>query len=50
VAGDPAVLGEEVARFCGELPLPRAISLLDGAPPQNAAEQDFLQRAQAGGA
>jgi hypothetical protein len=42
--GDAAFLGEDVKRFLGSTPLPRAIELLNGASPSNATEQELLDR------
>jgi hypothetical protein len=42
--GDATALGEDVARFLGETNLYRALELLEGAPPQNAAEEDLARR------
>lgn len=41
-AGDATILGEDVARFLGSVNLIRAMELLDGAKPANAAEDDVL--------
>jgi hypothetical protein len=41
---DPIFLGEDVRRFLGEVPLNRALALLDGAKPRNAAEEDLARR------
>lgn len=43
-AGDPAVLGDDIARFLGETDLHRAVDLLNGEPPGSAAEWDLLDR------
>ena len=43
-AGDPAVLGDDMARFLGSVDLHRATELLDGAPPANPAEVDLVER------
>lgn len=43
-AGDAIVLGEDVTRFLGSVTLTRAMALLDGANPTNAAEQDVLEQ------
>ncbi|MFH1434510.1 MAG: hypothetical protein ABIJ56_02220 [Pseudomonadota bacterium] len=43
-AGDPSVLGEDVARFLGKINLYRAIELLEGASCRNEAERDMLRR------
>lgn len=43
-AGNPAVLGDDVARFLGEVDLHRAVELLDGATPQTPAEKDLIRR------
>lgn len=42
--GDPAVLGDEVARQLGGLRLDRATQLLDGAAATTDAERDFIRR------
>jgi hypothetical protein len=42
--GDPAALGDDVARLLGEVTLFRAIELLGGAPPHKPAERDLLRR------
>ena len=44
-AGSPAVLGRDVARFLGAIPLARAAALLEGEHAATAAEEDFLRRA-----
>lgn len=43
-AGNPAVLGDDVARFLGSVNLHRAMELLDGAPPVDSAEEDLMRR------
>ena len=43
-AGNPAVLGDDVARFLGDVNLHRAIDLLDGKAPENEAEKDLVRR------
>lgn len=43
-AGSAAVLGEDVVRFLGEVPLARALELLDGARPRGPAEEDLARR------
>jgi hypothetical protein len=43
-AESPAVLGRDVARFLGPIPLSRAAALMAGAPAQNAAEHDLVRR------
>ena len=43
-AGDPAILGEDVGRWVGEVGLHRALELLDGVEPRTAAETDLLRR------
>jgi hypothetical protein len=43
-AGDPVILGEDVARWLGRTPLDRALALMDGAKPANKAEEDLVQR------
>ena len=42
-AGDPAALGDDVARLLGEVTLPRALALLAGATPATAAETDLAR-------
>jgi hypothetical protein len=42
--GLPAALGEDMARFLGELSLHRALELLHGAKAASMAEEDFLRR------
>jgi hypothetical protein len=46
-AGNPAVLGDDAARFLGSVSLARAIELLGGAIPEGAAEQDLMRRIRA---
>jgi len=43
-AGDGAILGDDVKRFLGNVPLPRAIELLHGAEPGGEAEVDLQLR------
>lgn len=43
-AGDPAVLGDDVRRFLGDIDLSRTLELLDGATPGTAAEEDLMRR------
>ena len=43
-AGDGAVLGDDVARFLGAVPLQRALELMRGAQPASVAEQDLARR------
>lgn len=43
-AGSGAVLGDDVARFLGAVPLQRAIALMEGAHPENASESDLQRR------
>lgn len=45
--GDGVILGAEAARLLGEIPLSRAVELLNGEPPSNDREAD-LQRQVAG--
>ena len=45
-AGNPAILGEDVARWVGLVGLHRALELLEGQQPQTAAEIDLAQRMQ----
>lgn len=42
--GDPAALGGDVARFLNGIDLHRAVALLSGAVPSNAAEADLVRR------
>lgn len=42
--GDPAVLGDEMNQWLGEIRLGRALALLDGAAPTNPAERDLVER------
>jgi hypothetical protein len=42
--GNPVVLGEDIARFLGATELPRALKLMEGAKPANAAEADLVRR------
>jgi hypothetical protein len=44
-ADDPAVLGRDVARFVGAIPLSRAAALIAGAPAETPAEHDLVRRA-----
>ncbi|MCZ0936877.1 MAG: hypothetical protein OXJ54_17080 [Gemmatimonadetes bacterium] len=48
--GNPAVLGDEVRRFLGEVDLGRAVALLNGEDPRSAGERDLLRRLQRAGA
>jgi hypothetical protein len=43
-AGDPAVLGDDVRRFIGDIDLPRTLELLNGAAPATGAEEDMVRR------
>ena len=43
-AGDPTVLGRDVARFLGEISLTRSMELISGAKPSGTAEQDLVRR------
>ncbi len=45
-AGDPVVLGEEVARFLGKVDLVRACKLLGGASPRGVSEIDLARQFQ----
>jgi len=45
-AGDAAILGQDVKRFIGVTPLPRAIEILHGAIPANDTERDLAARMQ----
>lgn len=47
-AGEPAILGQDTARFLAGLTIPRALELLRGAAPADAAERDFVRRADVG--
>lgn len=42
--GDPAALGGDVARFLNGIDLHRAVALLSGVAPANAAEADLVRR------
>lgn len=42
--GNAAVLGDDVARFLGAIRLQRAVELMQGAKPADAAEQDLARR------
>lgn len=46
-AGDPSVLGDDVARFVGPIDLGRVRELVGGAPPRTPAEQEMVARYQA---
>lgn len=46
-SGDPAALGDDVARFVGPVSLVRIRELLDGVAPDSAAESDFMARYEA---
>jgi hypothetical protein len=43
-AGSPSVLGDDVQRFLGDISLPRALDLLNGAPASGDAEDDLVRR------
>jgi len=43
-AGNPAILGHDVARFLGNIPLGRAMELMEGADCRDAAEEDLVRR------
>lgn len=43
-AGDPAILGDDVARWVGLVGLHRTLELLDGRKPQTPAEEDLVRR------
>ena len=43
-AGDAEVLGEDVARYLGDVSLERAMALMEGAKPKNEAEEDLKRR------
>jgi hypothetical protein len=43
-AGNPAVLGDDVARFVGAVSLDRALALVRGEPPAGDAEVDLARR------
>lgn len=43
-AGDPVVLGLDVARFLGEVDLGRASAVLAGEPPRNEAEREISRQ------
>jgi hypothetical protein len=42
--GDGAILGDDVARFLGTIPLQRALALMEGAAAETPAEQDLKRR------
>jgi hypothetical protein len=42
--GNPAVLGDEMEQWLGDVRLDRALALLEGAAPANPAEQDLIER------
>jgi putative membrane protein len=44
VRGDPAVLGQDMAHWLGEIDLHRALHLLDGGAPAGPAEEDLVTR------
>jgi hypothetical protein len=46
-SGDPAVLGDDVARFVGPVSLTRVRELLEGGAPASPAEQDLVARYEA---
>lgn len=48
-AGSPSVLGRDVARFLGAIPLPRAAALIAGAAAETAAEHDLVRRVREAG-
>lgn len=48
--GDATVLGEDVRRFVGEVPLARVVALLGGDKPATEAEQSLWARVAAAGA
>lgn len=43
-AGTPALLGQDMVRFLGDIDLHRAVELLGGAEATTAAEQDLVRR------
>jgi hypothetical protein len=43
-AGEATVLGDDVARFLGEVSLTRAVELMNGARPAGPAEEDLVRR------
>jgi len=47
-AGDPAILGDDVARFLGDIPLQRAMDLIGGSRPKTDAERDLQHQFQQG--
>jgi hypothetical protein len=49
VADSPPVLGRDVARFCGGIPLSRAAALIAGTPAETPAEHDLVRRAREAG-
>jgi hypothetical protein len=42
--GDGAILGDDVARFLGAIPLQRALALMEGAAAKTPAEHDLKRR------
>lgn len=42
--GNPAVLGDEMEQWLGDVRLDRALALLEGAAPENPVEQDLVER------
>jgi hypothetical protein len=42
--GNPIILGDDVARFLGKVSLDRAVELINGAMPKDAAETDLVRR------
>jgi hypothetical protein len=42
--GDPAVLGDEMAQWLGEIRLGRALEILGGAEPDSPGEEDLRER------
>jgi hypothetical protein len=42
--GSAGVLGDDVARFLGRTPLPRALELMEGAKPADDVERDLARR------
>jgi len=42
--GNPIILGDDVARFLGKVSLDRAVELVNGAKPKDAAETDLVRR------
>ena len=42
--GDPAVLGDQMAQWLGDIRLDRALAILGGATPDGPGEEDLRER------